>query len=186
MGFLKKFFLDENPVNWSVTFASVALSFIAFIYDKDDTVGIHWFLFVLLVSFVLITKIFFFAYSLSKKVNELQKVILELDENVLAPTVIKHVEEPIFYLAAPKSRLFRTGMKITITIIGQVHPDDEDYFCGGIIGNTEFKSPLMKIFPIDLALEAKTRFITLLNENPKRFRIYPGEIVEENDVLARR
>lgn len=179
MSFWQKLLKDESAINWAIAAASLAMSLIAWLRNPGDTVGIHWFLIICLSAFVLIVKLLFFSYTLSRENDKLSEEV-ESSKVEWRPKVVGYEETP-FRILAKKSPLFCKGLTVTFTILGRGHSENETVLCHGKVGYVQLESPIMQIILMNLTKERRSSILELLKDerNYSSIKIYPGEISED-------
>lgn len=181
--FLGNFFKGENPINWAIAIASLAVALVAWWHHPTETISIHYALIFGLISFILITKLGFLAYSLSKINFELQTKNEQLLDATIPRIVSFHEQTNKEIFIATKSPLFPIGILVTIVY---TFPDYEGYerpLCTGQVKHIQMDSPIMQIY-INRNLQYENNK-QLMHEllstrgNINNFKVYPGEIREE-------
>lgn len=181
--FLKKFCEGENPVNWAVVITSIVLAYIAWLHNPNDTVSIHYFVMVIIISILLIAKFAFFAFSLHVK----NALLLQRNDELVhmsLPKIISFQEyKKHKIIVSTKSALFTVGLVVTIAYRHEDSGGYEEPLCTGKIKHIQGDTNLMQIYlhadELYLQNEKRIKMIFESNTSIGNLKIYLGQIEED-------
>lgn len=181
--FFKKFVEGENPVNWTVVISSIVLGYIAWLHNPNDTISIHYFVMVIILSMLLISKLAFFAFSLHVK----NSLLLQKNEELIHMSLPKIISLQEYkkhkIIVSTKSALFTVGLVVTIVYRHEDSGGYEEPLCIGKIGHIQNDTNIMQIYLyIDELYSQNEKRIKLIfesNSSIENLKIYLGQIEED-------